>query len=113
MGHTKSGAKRQYTIGGETGEKNGACGGRPGLKESEFENYAALAYLAAVGRVTGFLLDLREGLLGGLRFLLCGKFSLDFLGYRVGIHLAVLGDVFERFAGLRLRPGCAENDCLD
>jgi hypothetical protein len=36
--------------GGRTGERNGACVGRPRLKGLGIENYAALAFLAAVGR---------------------------------------------------------------
>jgi len=40
--------------GGQTGEKDGACGGRPRLKGLEVEDYAALAFLAAVVRAAGF-----------------------------------------------------------
>ena len=78
----------------------------------EVERYAALAFLAAVGR-RWFRLGLRGRFLGGLRLLFRGKLRSDLLGDGVGVHLVVLGGVFERLAGLRLRPGCVENDGLD
>ena len=48
---TRSGSTSK---GGKTGEKNGACAGRPRLEGLEVEDYAALAFLAAVGRAAGF-----------------------------------------------------------
>jgi len=54
VGQTKSGAKRQHIKGGKTGEKNGACAGRPRFACWDVEGYAALAFLPAVGRATGF-----------------------------------------------------------
>jgi hypothetical protein len=55
VGQTKSDAKRQHITGWEDGRKrNGAHVGRPRLKGLEVEPYAALAFLAAVGRAAGF-----------------------------------------------------------
>jgi hypothetical protein len=38
-----------------------------------------------------------------LRFLFRGKLRFDLLGNGVGVHLVVLGGVFERLTSLRLR----------
>lgn len=50
VGQTKPGAKRQHITGREDGRKrNGACTGRPRLKDIDAGCYAALAFLTAVG----------------------------------------------------------------
>jgi hypothetical protein len=55
LGPTKSDAKRQHRKrAGRRAKTNGACAGRPRLEGLEVEDYAALAFLAVVGRAAGF-----------------------------------------------------------
>ena len=105
VGQTKSDAKRQHIKGWEDGRKRtGPASADPVWKAWNVERYAALAFLTAVGFVW-LRLGLRGRLLGGLRLLFRGKLRFDLLGDGVGVHFVMLGGVFERLAGLRLRPG--------
>jgi len=92
-------------MGGKTGKKE-----RSLRQQTPFERLGSSALrgfglFCCCGPRRWFWLGLRGRLLDGLRFLFRGKLRFDLLGNSVGVHFVMQGGVFERFAGLRLRPG--------
>jgi hypothetical protein len=92
------------SMGGKTGEK-----GRGLRRQTPFGRLGSCALrsfgLFGCRGPRRFWLGLSGSLLDSLRFLFRGKLRFDLLGNGVGVHLVVLGGVFERLTSLRLRPG--------